>query len=116
MTLQTTQLPYEFLARWGADGKLQGCHVQWRYIVSDGATTLAESLSEAQAVTSATTYPLADLLDQVQAAAVAAAGDAQAALAAAQAQLQAEAARADGLAEQLTQAQERLAVLELGAP
>ncbi|WP_044563845.1 hypothetical protein [Azospirillum sp. B4] len=80
MTFQTTRLPYEFLARWGTDGKLQGCHVQWRYIVSDGTTTVAESLSEAQTVTSATTYPLSDLLDQIQLAAVVAAGDAQAAL------------------------------------
>jgi hypothetical protein len=84
MPLQTKQLPYEFLARWGADGTLQGCHVQWRYIISDGTATVAEGLSEAEAVTSATTYPLSDLLNQVQVGAVAAAGDAQAALVTAQ--------------------------------
>lgn len=115
MTLQTTKLPYEFLARWGADGRLQGCHVQWRYVVSDDNTTVSESLGDAEGVTSATSYPLSELLSALQTAAIKTAGDVRADLEVAQARvvrleqaLQEQTERASVLAEQLTNAQQRL--------
>lgn len=66
--MQTTKQPYELLVRWAQDGTLAGAHVQWRYVVSDGATVVAESVSAAECVAVGSTngFPLADLLSQVQ--------------------------------------------------
>ena len=72
--MQTIKAPYELLIRWGADGALAGAHVQYRYIVTDGAVQVAESVGVAEPLTLATAagFPLGDLLTQAQADALAA--------------------------------------------
>lgn len=68
--MQTTTKPYEFLARWDADGTLSGAHVQWRTILTnDDGTPAGEVVGDAKpvAVGSAEGFPLADILQQLQA-------------------------------------------------
>jgi hypothetical protein len=65
-----TTLPYEFLVRF-KDGKIAGAHVQMIERVMDGDDLIAERALDAQPVTDKTDFPLAELLGQVNSAALA---------------------------------------------
>ncbi|MGY0782128.1 hypothetical protein ACW7BC_29980 [Azospirillum argentinense] len=66
--MQTTKTPYELLVRWDQSGALQGAHVQYRYVIRDGADVIGETLGPAEplALEAADGFPLGDLLSQVQ--------------------------------------------------
>jgi len=70
MAIETTQQPYEFLVRWNLGGTINGAHVQWRYVMTDGdGNVVGESLSSAQPVALSEDqdgYPLSDILTTVQ--------------------------------------------------
>lgn len=84
MAITKTQQPYEFLVRFDKDGKLAGAHIQFRTFVidEDGTTVLSEKVGDAQPVEMAgqTGFPLADVLADVQAAALAKCDELQVAL------------------------------------
>ena len=73
--MQTVRQPYEFLVRWDRQGRLAGAHAQFRLITTatDGSV-VADILGNAEpvAVAGAAGFPLADVLSQAQAAALAA--------------------------------------------
>lgn len=79
-TIVTTKLPYELLIRWGADGKVQGAHVQWRYVTNDFGT-VTESVSPAESL-HLTGFPLKDILSQTEVNALSELGKIQSELAA----------------------------------
>lgn len=71
--MQTTRHPYEFLARWGRDGRLAGAHAQFRYVtMADDGTVLGEFVGAAEpvAVMEAAGFPLSDILSPLQTAAL----------------------------------------------
>ncbi|WP_448207509.1 hypothetical protein [Azospirillum sp. sgz302134] len=73
--MQTTKHPYEFLVRWDRNGHLAGAHAQFRYVTrSDDGTIVGEFIGSAEpvSVAGADGFPLADLLSEVQASALAA--------------------------------------------
>ncbi|CAO3372906.1 hypothetical protein [Azospirillum argentinense] len=67
--MQTTKHPYELLVRWDQNGALAGAHVQYRYVIRDGAAVIGESVGGAEPLTldTASGFPLGDLLAQTQA-------------------------------------------------
>jgi hypothetical protein len=84
--MHTTKRPYELLIRWDQQGQLAGAHVQYRYVIQDDGQVVGESVGKAEPL-SLGEFPLADLLNEAQ----------QAALA----QVQALTAERDALAAQL---------------
>lgn len=71
--MQTNRQPYEFLVRWSADGELSGAHVQWRFITSDAdGKVVGEFLSDPEPVAMADQngFPLSQVLDAIQIAAL----------------------------------------------
>ncbi|WP_448207295.1 hypothetical protein [Azospirillum sp. sgz302134] len=88
--MQTTKHPYEFLVRWDRNGHLAGAHAQFRYVTrGDDGAFAGEFVSPAEpvAVAGASGFPLADLLSEVQASALAALETARADLEAARAEI-----------------------------
>jgi hypothetical protein len=74
--MNTVKKPYELLVRWGPDGKLRGAHVQWTMLVTDDIGAVigcypgnVEPLALTQGQAG---FPLADILSQTQADALAA--------------------------------------------
>ncbi|AWK90167.1 hypothetical protein [Azospirillum thermophilum] len=73
--MQTTKHPYEFLVRWDRGGNLAGAHAQFRYVTrSDDGAIVGDFIGPAEpvGVAGADGFPLADLLSEVQASALAA--------------------------------------------
>jgi hypothetical protein len=68
--MQTTKHPYELLIRWDQQGQLAGAHVQYRYVIKDSDQIIGESVGQAEPLTIGD-FPLTDLLNQVQADALA---------------------------------------------
>src|SRR5262245_47827690 len=78
--MQTKRLPYEVLFRFDDAGALVGSPVQWRYVgLDDKSNKIAEASESAKtgavgggrwAVGGKEGFPLADILDEVQKAAV----------------------------------------------
>jgi hypothetical protein len=71
--MDVKRLPYEVLFRFDESGALIGSHVQWRYVVSDDSgAKVAETIEHAKpvAVGKVQGFPLADILNDVQTAAV----------------------------------------------
>lgn len=72
--MRTKQLPYEFMVRWDGNGRLAGAHAQFRYVTTaDDGTLIGEFVGAAEpvAVAGANGFPLADILSDIQAAALA---------------------------------------------
>jgi hypothetical protein len=72
--MRTDKRPYEFLVRWDRDGRLAGAHAQFRYVtVVDDGTVVGEFVGPAEpvAVAGGNGFPLSDILDAVQIAALA---------------------------------------------
>lgn len=72
--MQTKKLPYEFLARWDQDGRLAGAHAQFRYVTLAGDGSVVGEFTgpaEPVAVAGNAGFPLADILDGLQIAALA---------------------------------------------
>ncbi len=124
MTLTVSSQPYEFLARW-KDGVLAGAHIQRIYITRDGDTIVSEAVGQVQpvALDGNGAYPLADIMTEVQAGAVAQANALVAQVDEARAERDAAKAERDGLAEQMAAAAAerdaalaRVAELEAGQP
>ncbi|NYZ17828.1 hypothetical protein HL658_35245 [Azospirillum sp. RWY-5-1] len=72
--MQTKKLPYEFLARWDQDGRLAGAHAQFRYVtLADDGSVIGEFTGPAEPVAAAgdAGFPLADILGELQIAALA---------------------------------------------
>ena len=67
--MQTTKQPYELLVRWGQDGVLLGAHIQYRIVTSDDGVVLGEFITNAAPLSLdvSGSFPLADILTQVQA-------------------------------------------------
>lgn len=65
--MERVRHPYELLIRWDSQGRLAAAHVQWRDLVTDGATVVAETLSDATpvGVAGAAGFPLSDVLERV---------------------------------------------------
>lgn len=59
-------LPYEFLVRWGKDGRISGQHIQYREFVVDGEEVIAERLGRAFPVIEDGDFPLSDILSELQ--------------------------------------------------
>lgn len=79
--MQTIKLPYEMLARWDQKGILRGAHIQWRYVTRDGDKVVSEAVSAAEPVAVADHaggFPLADLMNEMQVAALVAVDEADA--------------------------------------
>jgi hypothetical protein len=73
--MQTTMRPYEFLVRWGADGTLSGAHCQYRYVTTDETgAVIGDFIEPAKPVALAAQagFPLSEVLNAVQVAALAA--------------------------------------------
>jgi hypothetical protein len=66
--MQTVSRPYEFLVRWGLDGKLSGAHIIHRYVIEDGGVLRDGGVTPARPVATAgeVGFPLADILQQLQ--------------------------------------------------
>jgi hypothetical protein len=73
MTIEKKQVPYEFLVRMNAQGQIAGAHVQFlEQIVEDG-TVLSEKVLDAQPVSLAgeSGFPISQIINDVQATAIA---------------------------------------------
>ncbi|MCC6779777.1 MAG: hypothetical protein IT537_24615 [Hyphomicrobiales bacterium] len=71
--MQVAKLPYEVLFRFDEFGALAGAHVQWRHVITDDAgSKVAEAIEHAKpvAIGEREGFPLTDILDEVQRAAV----------------------------------------------
>ena len=78
--MQTTKHAYEFLVRWDRDGHLSGAHAQFRFVTRDETGAVqGEFLGPAEpvAIAGAAGFPLADILSDMQAAALAELEDAR---------------------------------------
>jgi len=86
MAIERIIRPYELLVRWGADGAIQGAHVQFIEEIKEGAQVIAATLGNAQpvALAAGAGFPLSDILDAAHIAALKAADLANAATAAAE--------------------------------
>lgn len=69
MTTTTTKQPYELLIRWNQDGQLAGAHVQYRYVIKEGEQIVSESVGLAESLALGG-FPLADVLNTAQEAAL----------------------------------------------
>jgi 16S rRNA G527 N7-methylase RsmG len=68
--MQAVKQPYELLVRWDQDGTLTGAHVQWRHVFKDDdGAIVGETVAAAEPVDigAGKGFPLADVLDAVQA-------------------------------------------------
>jgi len=68
--MQTAKHPYELLVRWDQDGTLTGAHVQWRHVFKDDdGAIVGEMIAAAEPVDvgAGKGFPLADVLEEVQA-------------------------------------------------
>ena len=101
--MQEQKLPYEFLARWDANGVLSGAQIGFRRVITDDdGTAFADQLLPAQPVALAgeTGFPLGDLLPAITQNALIAKEAAETALAAVRAELAAVTAERDALRAQ----------------
>ena len=73
MPITKSQTPNEFLVRWSDAGQIQGAHIVFRESVIEDGTELTSRLLPAQpvALAGAAGFPLADVLADVQSAALA---------------------------------------------
>ncbi len=73
MSIIKVQTPNEFLVRWSDAGQIQGAHIVFREAVIEDGTELTSRLLPAQpvALAGAAGFPLADVLAEVQASALA---------------------------------------------
>src|SRR5574343_30442 len=73
MPITKSQTPNEFLVRWSDAGQIQGAHIVFREAVVEDGTELTSRLLPAQpvAMAGAAGFPLADVLADVQASALA---------------------------------------------
>ena len=67
--------PYEFLVRWGLDGKLQASHAQYRRVIIEDDGSLTDGGVDPLLPSNAPGYPLEEFLSAAQAAAVRHASD-----------------------------------------
>lgn len=80
--MQVEKKPYEMLVRWDADGKLHGAHVQWSNVVTnDDGTKQVYPLDAEPLSLDGNGFPIADVLKEAEAAALASCMDLRAALA-----------------------------------
>ena len=73
MPITKSQTPNEFLVRWSDAGQIQGAHIVFRETLIEDGTELTSRLLPAQpvALAGASGFPLADVLAEVQASALA---------------------------------------------
>lgn len=65
MSLIKKDLPYEFLVRWGFDGKIAGVHVQRRIVIEENGVIISEKLTNAVSVKDSGDYPLSDIIGEI---------------------------------------------------
>jgi hypothetical protein len=99
--------PYEFLVRF-RDGKISGAHVQFITIYPDGHF----KLHDAQPISKDTKFPLSEILDQSQAAALATIAE----LLTANAELQDRVKTMAELQERVATLEEQIQILESNTP
>lgn len=68
MSGSVEKVPYEFLARWSADGSLSGCHVVHRIVVEQDGNIVSDTIGSAEPVTA--DFPLSDIVESLNAAAL----------------------------------------------
>jgi hypothetical protein len=84
--MQTEKHPYELLIRWNQQGEIAGAHVAYRYVIKDDAGAVMTEVPGQAEPLALDGFPLAELLTQAQAGALAATEALRTELAAATAQ------------------------------
>lgn len=113
-TFSEKKQPYEFLARWGTDGKLTGAHVQWCACLYHNGAKKTEEVGPAEkvAVGVGLGFPLKDIMDQLTADAIVRGDELDATVKARDATIQARDAEIAGLKQTVAQRDATIVALQ----